>query len=126
MKLTVHHYPGCSTCKKSIAWLRQRGVSFQATDLVETPPSQAELKRLWGASGRPLSAFFNTSGVSYREGNFKERLPALSDDEKLAALAADGKLIKRPLLVREGGPRLAVAVGFREDEWEALLGGQKL
>lgn len=46
----------------------------------------------------------------------------MSDDEKLAALAADGKLIKRPLLVdaREGKER--VLVGFREPAYEALVG----
>ena len=121
MMLTVHRYPGCSTCKKALAWLRGKGVAYEATDLVASPPLPAEIERLWRASGRPLAAFFNTSGQSYREGNFKERLTSMSDAEKIAALAADGKLIKRPLLVRARGDQLAVAVGFREEEWAALL-----
>ena len=121
MTTTVHHYPGCSTCKKAIAWLKSKGVAFLTSDLVASPPSSAELERLWKASGRPLSSFFNTSGQSYRSGNFKDRLPSLSEQEQLDALAADGKLIKRPLLVVSQGKTLRVAVGFREELWEELL-----
>jgi arsenate reductase len=118
---TLYHYPGCSTCKKALAWLRAGSVNFRAIDLVLSPPTEGELRRYWEASGRPLGAFFNTSGQSYRDGNFKERLPTMSDDQKLAALAADGKLIKRPLLIRARGALLAVAVGFREEEWSGLV-----
>ncbi len=70
------------------------------------------------ASERELKAFFNTSGQSYRNGGFKDRLPAMSDAEKFDALAADGKLIKRPILEANGG----VVVGFKEAEWRQLLG----
>ena len=80
-------------------------------------PSAAQLKEAWRRSGKPLRALFNTAGQSYRQGGFKDRLPSLSDDEALAALAADGKLIKRPLL--DTGE--VVLVGFREEEWRAAL-----
>lgn len=121
MPLTVYHYPGCSTCKKALAWLRARGAAFRDIDLVARPPSASDLERFWKNSQRPLSAFFNTSGQSYRDGNFKDRLPTMTEAQMLAALAADGKLIKRPLLVREEGGSLRVAVGFREADAASLL-----
>ena len=66
-------------------------------------------------SGLPLSRFFNTSGESYRAGGFKERLRTMSEAEALAALAADGKLIKRPVI--DAGH--AVLVGFDEEAYVA-------
>lgn len=118
--MKVYHYAGCGTCKKALAWLSSQGKKDGATliDLVANPPSKKVLGDLWKRSGLPLERFFNTSGMSYRDGGFKDRLPAMSDDEKLTALAADGKLVKRPIL--DTGTE--VRVGFREAEWAASLG----
>ncbi len=118
MSVTVYHYPNCSTCRKALKWLDAQGVSFERVDIVQSPPSQAELQAAWQRSGLPLKRFFNTSGLSYRGGGFKDRLPTMDDDAQLAALAADGKLVKRPLLVSDRG----VLVGFKEADWAELLG----
>ena len=99
MALTVYQYKNCTTCKKALAFLTKKGVKFEPIDIVTKPPSAAELKRALKQSGQPLKKLFNTSGQSYREGKFGERLAEMSESEALAALAADGKLIKRPLLL---------------------------
>jgi arsenate reductase len=118
MKVKIYQYAGCSTCKKALKWLKAQGIDHEALPIVEKPPSAAQLKKWAKKSGLPLKRFFNTAGQSYRQGNFKERLPNMSDAEKFEALAADGKLIKRPLLVAGE----AVLVGFSEKEWgEKLL-----
>lgn len=117
MATTVYHYPKCSTCRKALKWLDDQGVSYSKTDLVASPPPLATLRDLHRRSGLPLSRFFNTSGESYRSGNFKQRLATMSEAEALDALAADGKLIKRPI-VDAGG---AVLVGFDEASYRARL-----
>lgn len=119
MAVTFYHYAGCGTCKKARKWLDAHGVGYRAVDLVATPPSKEELRRLWKRSGLPVRKLFNTSGQSYRAGGFKEKLESMSDDEALDALAADGKLIKRPIL--DGGSY--VLVGFDEGQYEERLGG---
>jgi len=113
MVKTIYHYAGCSTCKKALAFLKAQGVEAQAIDLVRSPPDAATLKALWQKSGKPLDKLFNVSGQSYRDGGFKDRVKTMDDDAKLAALAADGKLVKRPLL--DLGDR--VLIGFSEAEW---------
>ena len=115
--ITVYQYPGCSTCKRALRWLAEQQIEVESIDITLAPPSKAKLKQAWKASGLPLKKFFNTSGVSYREGGFGKKLPTMRDDQQLAALAADGKLIKRPLLV-DGA---TVLVGFKEDAWAAAL-----
>ncbi len=104
----VYQYPKCSTCKKALRWLDDHGVKYTTSDLVAKPISLAKMKDLHRRSGLPWTRFFNTSGESYRAGNFKDRLRTLSVDEALGALAADGKLVKRPV-VDTGG---TVLVGF--------------
>src|SRR5690606_35853010 len=94
----------------ALKWLDAHGVEVERVHIVEKPPSAATLEKLWKRSGLELAKFFNRSGQSYRDGNFKDKLPKMSEADQLAALAADGKLIKRPLLVSDE----AVLVGFNE------------
>ena len=110
----VYQYPKCSTCRKALKWLDERGVDYQSIDIVERPPSKTALMKAWKASGLPIRKLFNTSGQSYRQGGFKEKLPAMSDAEAIEALAADGKLIKRPLVIGDD----FTLVGFRDDAYE--------
>lgn len=117
MAITVYHYPQCSTCRRALKWLETRGVPHERVHIVEHPPSRAVLAKVLAQSARSVRALFNTSGQSYRDGNFKERLASMTQAEALAALAADGKLIKRPLAL---GEQLAL-VGFDEAAWERAL-----
>ena len=112
---TVYQYPKCSTCRKALAYLDAKGVKYESLDIVAQPPSRAELSAAWKQSGLPVKRFFNTSGQSYRDGNFGQRLPEMSEKEALDALAADGKLIKRPLVLGKG----FVLVGFDAEQYQA-------
>ena len=76
-----------------------------------------ELKDWYGRSGLPLKKFFNTSGLRYKELNLKERVKTDSEEQLLALLASDGKLVKRPVLVLPD----RILVGFKEEEWASAL-----
>jgi arsenate reductase len=110
---TFYHYPNCSTCKTARKWLDARGVAVHAIDLVAAPPSAATLASVLERGGLELRKLFNVSGQSYREGGWKDRLASIERATALAALAADGKLIKRPILL---GDDFAL-VGFDADAW---------
>jgi arsenate reductase len=116
-KPTFYHYPNCSTCKKARKWLDARGVEVTAIDLVAAPPSAAVLARVLERSGVELRKLFNVSGQSYREGGWKDRLATIDRATALAALAADGKLIKRPILLGDDLAR----VGFDADAWSEVV-----
>lgn len=111
-------YPRCSTCKKARAWLAERGIDFEERDIKLERPKKPELKKWHKKSGLELKRFFNTSGIQYKSLELKDKLPGMSEDEKLELLAADGMLVKRPLLISED----FVLVGFKETEWEKALG----
>src|SRR5438046_2644405 len=116
MAIKVFHYPNCSTCRKARKWLDARGVAYDAVDIVATPPKTAELQRAL-KSGVPLKKLFNTSGQSYREGGWGQKLGDVDEAKALAALAADGKLIKRPFVLADD----RVLVGFDEATYAATF-----
>ena len=117
MSVVVYHYPTCGTCKKARKWLEARGVAHELVDIVAAPPPAQTLRDFIQRSGLPARRFFNTSGQSYRDGGWKERMDTLTVDDAAEALAADGKLIKRPLV--DTGE--AVLVGFDEATWSERL-----
>ena len=106
-------YPKCSTCKKAKKHFEELGVSFEDRHIVEENPTKEELTEWISVSGYPVKKFFNTSGMKYRELGLKDRLPQMTDEEKIELLATDGMLVKRPLLI--DGDR--ILVGFKEAEW---------
>lgn len=111
-------YPPCSTCKKARKWLDDQGIAYTARHIKEQNPTYGELKSWLETSGLPIKKFFNTSGLLYKSMNLKDRLPGMTIDEQLQLLATDGMLVKRPIVVTEGG---RVLTGFREKDWESVL-----
>ena len=118
MALKVFSYSRCSTCRKALAWLEAEGLDYTVVDITVQPPSRDLLQAAIEQFGerKPL---FNTSGQSYRALG-AAKVKAMSDDEALDALAADGRLIKRPFLLQDDGQ---VLVGFKSDVWAQQLKG---
>ena len=111
-------YPKCSTCQKAKAWLEERNISYDLRDIKQNNPTVEELTAWYRKSGLPLKKFFNTSGLQYKALGLKDRLPGMDEEEQLDLLAADGMLVKRPILAGED----FVLVGFKPAEWEARFG----
>ena len=111
-------YPKCSTCQRAKKFLDQRNISYEDRHIVENNPTAEELAAWQKGSGLPLRRFFNTSGQLYRKLGLKDKLESMSEEEQLLALAKDGMLVKRPILVGDD----FVLVGFREGEWAEKLG----
>ena len=115
--MTFICYPKCTTCQKAQKWLEENGISYTFRDIKMENPTYEELSAWHQRCGLPLKKLFNTSGLLYKSMGLKDKLPEMSEDEMLKLLAADGMLVKRPLLV---GDNFAL-VGFMEAEWESRL-----
>ena len=112
------HYPKCTTCQKAKKWLDEHNVEYVERHIVENNPSYEELKEWYQVSDFPLKKFFNTSGLLYKEMKLKDKLPTMSEEEQLELLAANGMLVKRPLIIDDD----IVLIGFKEVEWNEKLG----
>ena len=115
--MKFYGYKKCSTANKAKKWLKENNFDFEEIDLIDSPPTKEEMRKIYEDSKYELKKFFNTSGVKYRELGLKEVLKTATEEEMLELLASDGKLIKRPLLVTEN----QVLIGFKENEYKENL-----
>ena len=114
--IKVYSYSRCSTCRKALAWLDANNLTYEVVDITTAPPSKELLSLAFERLAR-RQLLFNTSGQSYRTLG-SSVVKAMSDSEALAALAKDGKLIKRPFVKRSDGSFL---VGFKPEVWASGL-----
>ena len=117
MKNIFIEYPKCSTCKKAKKWLEENNIEFEDRNIVEETPTVKELTEWIKKSKEDIKKWFNTSGLKYKELNLKEKLLTMNEEEKIALLASDGMLIKRPLVISDKG----ILVGFKEEKWKEML-----
>lgn len=115
--ITFYEYSKCTTCRKGKKYLEENGVDFETHDMVKEPTSKETLKHIIGKSDQDINKFFNSRGKKYKELDLKNKLPEMSDDEKLDILSSDGMLIKRPLV--DAGSH--VLLGFKETEYKETL-----
>ncbi len=115
--LTFICYPKCTTCQRAQKWLNENNIAYEIRNIKENNPAEEEISLWLGKSGAELKKFFNTSGLLYKSMALKDKLPAMSDGEKIKLLSTDGMLVKRPLLVGED----FVLIGFKEKDWQEKL-----
>ena len=104
MKALIHHNPACGTSRKTLEILHESGADVIVNEYLKTPPSRAELARLYARAG-----------ISPRDGlRAKEPLaeqleldrPDVSDEAILDAMAEHPILINRPIVETDNGVRL--------------------
>ena len=103
MKATIWHNPNCGTSRNVLAQLQARDdVDLEVVEYLKDPPSRDKLAQLYRDAG--LSA---REGLRVRGTDAEERgLIGAGDDAVLDAMAADSRLIERPLVETEKGVRL--------------------
>ena len=83
---------------------------------IEDGVTKEELEKWIPLSNKDINKFFNTSGLIYKNENYKEKLKTMSYEEKIDALSQNPMLIKRPILVGND----FVLVGFKEIEYNTI------
>jgi arsenate reductase len=99
----IYHNPKCSTSRKTLELLRDKGIEPEVVQYLKTPPSRDELAGMISAAGIDVRA-----AVRKREALYTELdLADASDDQLLDAMAEHPILIERPFVVTPKGTRLA-------------------
>lgn len=91
------HNPSCSTCRKTLALLEERGTRFVTRHYLEEPLTSDELRELCTRLGRPPIDFTRTKQAEFAAAGLSA---SSSDDEILQAMAAAPILMQRPIVVR--------------------------
>lgn len=137
-KIIVYCYNRCTTCKKAIKYLEEniekhKNIELELKDIITEKPNLSEMikiietkynKKISEITRDQLKAFFNTSGILYRENNIKDKIKdeKNSIDDILNILISDGKMIKRPLvIVKEGNKKDHILLGFKEEDYKNIF-----
>ncbi len=107
---TLWHNPRCSKSRQTLALLEEHGVSPEIVRYLDTPPSREELARVAGLLGGPEKL------LRKKEDGAKEAA-AGGEEAILDAMAADPKLIERPVFIAGG----RAAIGRPPEDVLALL-----
>jgi arsenate reductase (glutaredoxin) len=103
MAATIYHNPKCSTSRKTLDLLRDKGIEPEVVLYLKTPPTRAQLAEMIASAGIDVRA-----AVRKRESLYTELgLADASDEELLDAMAEHPILIERPWVVTGKGARLA-------------------
>jgi arsenate reductase (glutaredoxin) len=94
MKAKIYHNPRCSKSRATLALLRERGVDLEIIDYIATPPSKATLRELMRKLGGPALAMVRTEEQAFRP----HAQRALTDEEVVDLLAAEPRLLQRPIV----------------------------
>ena len=112
--ITLHGIPNCDTVKKARAWLDGRGIVYTFHDYKKEGADPALVAGWVAAKG--VDTVLNRRGTTFRKLSDAER--ALADSEPVTLMVAQPSLIKRPVVVHQGG----LLVGFDAAEWVQALG----
>ena len=102
MKATIWHNPGCGTSRNTLAMLTDAGADVTVVEYFKAPPTAEKLAQLYRDAG-----ITPQQGLRLRGTEAEARgLPKADDATVLAAMAAEPKLIERPLVETDKGVRL--------------------
>lgn len=96
--VTIYHNPRCSKSRETLALLEANGVNPQVRKYLEEVPSAEELKSVLGKLGIGARALLRTKETEYKENNLDDQ--SLSDDQIIAVMIANPRLIERPIVVK--------------------------
>lgn len=104
----------CSTVGKARKFLKDNDIDFEFVDYKVTPVGEEKIRQ-W-LKQVDINVLFNNKGKKYRDLKLKEF--NLDDEGKIAWMAKENYLLKRPVLEYGDGK---VLVAYNEDDYKALF-----
>lgn len=115
--MKLYGIPNCNTVKKAQDWLKQNKVDFEFHDFKKKGVTAGKLSEWFDVFG--WEKVINKNGLTFKKLSKEQQQAINSADQAINYLVQNTSAIKRPIVEVDGK---AVLVGFKEDEYENLLG----
>lgn len=115
MATTIYGIRNCDTMKKARGWLEASGVVHKFHDY-RVDGIKPELIEAW-VDAVGWGALLNRAGTTFRKLPDAEKA-GLDARRAIALMLAQPAMIRRPVLVHDGG----IEIGFKVDRYAALFG----
>ena len=115
MPVTIFHNPNCSTSRKVLGWLSEKGIEPKIVQYLKTPPTAPELKRILKLMGDAKAV-----DILRRKGDAYEALGdvgKLKNDDLIAAMIKEPVLIERPIVITD---KAAILCRPPEKVWDIV------
>jgi arsenate reductase len=118
MSLTIYHNPKCSTSRKVLGWLEEKGLKPKVVEYLKTPPDAATLQKILKLMKAKPHDILRRKGDEYEA---LGDVAKLGEAQMLAHLARTPILIERPIVVTA---KAAVLCRPPERVWEIVDQGR--
>ena len=95
--ITIYHNPRCSKSRQALALLVEKDIVVNILLYLERPPTAEALIGLLRKLGMPARQLLRKGEDAYKEKNLADK--GKTDSELIDAMAANPKLIQRPIVV---------------------------
>jgi arsenate reductase (glutaredoxin) len=102
--VTIYHNPKCGSSRKTLEFIRAKGIEPKIIEYLKTPPSAKELKTIVKRMGVSVRDIIRRKEEPYTALELDN--PKLSDGQLIEAMVAHPILINRPIVVTAKGARL--------------------
>jgi arsenate reductase len=116
MTIRLYGIKNCDTMKKARAWLDKHKVEYAFHDYKSAGIDRDRLEGWANKAG--WETVLNKAGTTFRKLPDKDK-DGLTEKKAITLMLAQPSMIKRPVLEL---PRGKLIVGFKPDEYEAVLG----
>jgi arsenate reductase (glutaredoxin) len=100
----VYHNPNCSTSRKALEQIRERGIEPRIVLYLKNPPDRATLERIVADVGGGARAVLRKKEKLADELGLND--PSVGDPALIDAMLAHPALIERPIVVTPKGTRV--------------------
>jgi arsenate reductase (glutaredoxin) len=115
MTITFYGIPNCDTVKKARVWLDGQGIAYAFHDYKKAGADPAELAEWCDTAG--WETILNRAGTTFKKLPDADKAD-LTQAKAIALMVGQPSIIKRPVVEHPGG----LLVGFKPDDWAAVLG----
>lgn len=93
--MIIWHNPRCTKSRQTLALLEEKGHAPEIRRYLEDAPTEPELRDALAKLGRPAIELVRTKEAAFKEAGLAKDSP---EDALIAAMAANPKLIERPVV----------------------------
>lgn len=104
MTVILWHNPACSTSRKVLGLIRERGIEPEIVEYLRTPPDRSALMAALDSMGLPPRGLLRKRGTPFEDLGLGDA--SLSDSALIEAMLAHPILIERPVALTPRGARL--------------------
>jgi len=110
--MKIYGITNCGSVKKALDFIKSIGVEYEFIDFKKQKPTEAQVAAWANSVG--MDKLFNTKGTKYKSSGLDYK--ALSDSERIASLAKEPTMIKRPVIEHNGKVIVGFDIGIYEKE----------